>query len=313
MRRLVLAALAAAIALPAPAAVASGRHASTTTIALPDGIVPEGIVASPRGTFYAGSLAGGQIVRGNVRSGTVAPFVTTPATEVTVGLALDRRHRLLVAAGGPTGRAAIYDARTGATRAALVLTTAPSFVNDVIVTRGGAYFTNSQTPELYRVRIGRHGKIGEPETIALSGPAAEFVTGFNLNGIEATRGGRWLIVVNSTTGKLFRVDPRSGASAEIDLGGASASAGDGLWLEGDRLYVVRNQLNEIAVFDLDRHVRSARLVRTITSPLFEVPTTMAIARGKLLAVNAQFGLPQPNPFEVVVLPLRGRHGGHGWR
>ncbi len=311
MRRLVLIAATAALAVPAPAALASGRHAAATTIALPDGVAPEGIAATPRGTLYVGSLADGRIVRGDVRRGTFAPFVTAPATPVTVGIALDRRQRLLAAAGGPSGLAAIYDARTGATVRALTLTTAPSFINDVIVTRRAAWFTNSQSPELYRVPIGRHGEVGDPVTVPLSGPAAAFVDGFNLNGIEATRDGRWLISVNSTTGALFRIDPRSGASIAIDLGGASASAGDGLWLAGRRLYVVRNQLNEIAVFALDRHLRSARLVRTITSPLFEVPTTMALTRGRLVAVNAQFGLAQPNPFEVVVLPERGLRGHRG--
>lgn len=308
MRKLVLAATAVtALALPAVAASASAP--SATTIALPAGVAPEGIVTGRGTTFYAGSLAGGQIVRGDLRKGTVGAFVTAPATPVTVGLSYDKRNDLLFAAGGPTGRAAVYDARTGATVAALTLTTGPSFVNDVIVTRTAAYFTNSQVPELYVVPIGKRGAIGTPRTLPLSGPAAAFVPGFNLNGIEATDDGRTLIVVNSTLGKLFTVDARTGASAEIDLGGASVSAGDGLWLEDDELYVVRNQLNQIAVFELeddDDRPTSATLVRTITSPLFEVPTTMAIAGGRLAAVNAQFGLPQPNPFEVVVLRVGDR-------
>ena len=41
----------------------------------------------------------------------------------------------------------------------------------------------------------------------------------NANGIVATHGGRWLIVVQTTTGKLFRVDSTTGAADEIDLGG----------------------------------------------------------------------------------------------
>lgn len=311
MRKLVLAAVAAsALAVPAVPTMAAGASTpNSTTIALPAGIAPEGIVTGRGTSFYAGSLAGGQIVRGDLRKGTVGAFVTSPATPVTAGLAYDRRNDLLFAAGGPTGLAAAYDATTGATVAALTLTTGPAFINDVIVTRTAAYFTNSQAPVLYVVPIGKRGVVGAPRTLALSGPAAAFVPGFNLNGIEATDDGRTLIVVNSTLGKLFTVDARTGASAEIDLGGASASAGDGLWLQGDELYVVRNRLNQIDVFELDDDDRptSAELVRTITSPLFEVPTTMAIAGGRLAAVNAQFGLPQPNPFEVVVLRL-GEHG-----
>ncbi len=308
MRKLVLAA-AAATALVLPAATAAASAPPSSIIPLPAGIAPEGIVTGRGTTFYAGSLVGGQIVRGDLRTGTVGAFVKSPATPVTVGLSYDKRNDLLFAAGGPTGRAAVYDATTGATVAALTLTTGPSFINDVIATRTAAYFTNSQVPELYVVPIGKRGAVGAPRTLPLSGPAAAFVPGFNLNGIEATNDGRTLIVVNSTLGKLFTVDARTGASAEIDLGGASVSAGDGLWLEGDELYVVRNQLNQIAVFELgdDDRPTVAELVRTITSPLFEVPTTMAIAGGRLAVVNAQFGLPQSNPFEVVVLPVDDDH------
>lgn len=316
MRRLVLAAAsAAALAVAAPAAMAHGTQPKEpTTIALPAGVAPEGIAAGRGGEFFVGSLTDGSIVRGDVRTGAVAPFVTAPATPVAVGLEYDRRHDLLLVAGGPSGEAAVYDATTGATVADRTLTTAPSFVNDVAVTRDAAYFTNSQAAELYRLPIADDGTVGQPTTLPLSGPAAALPGAFNLNGIETSRDGRWLIVVNSTSGKLFRVDPATGGSVELDLGGASVTAGDGLWREGRLLYVVRNQLNRIDVFRLDRDAESGRLVDTITSPLFEVPTTMTIARHRLLAVNAQFGLPQPNPFEVVVLPLRDEHGhgpGHG--
>jgi sugar lactone lactonase YvrE len=228
---------------------------------------------------------------------------------VSVGLAYDKRHDLLFAAGGPTGGVAVYDARTGATVAAYTLTTAPSFINDVITTRDAAYLTDSVSPVLYKLPIAKDGTVGAPQPIALSGPAGVFVAGFNLNGIEATEDGTRLIVVNSTKGELYSVNPKNGSSITIDLGGQSVAAGDGLWLDGDTIYVVRNQLNLIAVFELNDEEKptAGTLVDTITSPLFEVPTTMAIKGNLLVAVNAQFGLPQPNPFEVVVLKLRGDH------
>lgn len=302
MRTLVLAA--AAAALLAPPAAAHHRHAAPapSTIPLPAGVQPEGIAPGPRGTFLAGSLADGTIWRGSLRTGRVTPLVTAPAVPQAAGLATDARRGLLVAAGGQTGRAAVYDLRTGSTIAALELATGTSFINDAIVTRRAAWLTNSYAAELYRVPLGRHGGVGAPETVRLTGPAAELVDGINLNGIEATRDGRWLISVNLTTGRLFRIDARTGASIAIDLDGASLTGGDGLWLTGRTLYVVRNSVEEIAVLRLDRRLARARLVRTITSPLFEVPTTMAVVRGRLLVVNAQFGLPQPNPYEIVVLP-----------
>lgn len=288
--------------------LASGADASSPSaraIPLPPGVAPEGVVTGKGNEFFVSNLAGGGITRGDLKTGAVAPFVTTPAAPVSAGLAYDKRHQLLFAAGGPSGRVAVYDARTGATVAAFTLATAPTFVNDVITTGKAAYATDSQKPVLYELPIAKDGTVGAPRTITLSGPAGQFVPGFNLNGIVATEDGTRLIVVNSTKGELYSVNPRTGSSITIDLGGESVAAGDGMWLDDETLYVVRNRLNTIAVFELndDEKPTKGTLVDTITSPLFEVPTTMAIKGDLLVAVNAQFGLPQPNPFEAVVLKL----------
>ena len=90
------------------------------------------------------------------------------------------------------------------------------------------------------------------------------------------------------------MNPRTGETREIDLGGASVSFGDGLEVVGSRLVVVRNQLNEVDVFRLGAHLGSARLVRTLTSPDLDVPTTVAFSAGRLWVVNARFNTP-PTP------------------
>ena len=41
-----------------------------------------------------------------------------------------------------------------------------------------------------------------------------------------------LLAVQTNTGKLFRINPRTGATREVDLGGASLANGDGLLLAG---------------------------------------------------------------------------------
>ena len=61
---------------------------------------------------------------------------------------------------------------------------------------------------------------------------------FNVNGIVAARG--WLIVVDTFTGGLFRVDPATGDATQISTGGVSVENGDGLEIRGSTLYVVRN-------------------------------------------------------------------------
>jgi sugar lactone lactonase YvrE len=125
--------------------------------------------------------------------------------------------------------------------------------------------------------------------------------GFDANGIEATPNGDALIVVDTGQGTLFRVDPASGLAKLIDLGGASVGYGDGLLLDGKTLYVVRNQLNQIAVIRLAPDLSSGKLTGTITNPALDVPTTLTEFGRRLYAVNARFNTP-PTPatlYDVV--------------
>ncbi len=310
VRRMFMVGVAAALLLPPGLAGAEpngdddGDRADT--IDLPAGFAGEGVAIGAGGTFYAGSLADGRIARGNLRTRTSEVFVSAPVVAPAVGLKADVRHDLLWVAGGPRGQAAVYSLTTGAPLAVLALATTPSFINDVTLTRDAAYFTNSLSPEIYRVPISPTGDVGDPETIPLLGPAGQFVTGFNLNGIAATKNGELLIVVNSATGQLFTVDPDSGRSETIDLAGASVPTGDGLLLDGRTLYVLQNGnrpgvTNQIVAIRLDRRMSSGRVIDTITSPLFETATTLARRGDTFLAVNAQFGGAPIDPESEVVL------------
>ena len=165
-------------------------------------------------------------------------------------------------------------------------------MNDVIVTRDGAFFTDSVNQVMYRVPIGRNGKLGAAaETIPLTGDIAyEPPPAFNANGIEAARDGRTLIIVQSGLGKLFSVDPKSGVTDEIALD-EPVTFGDGLLLDGKTLYVVRNQQNRVAVVKLDRKLDSGDVVKHIEDSDLDVPTTLAELGDKLYAVNARFTTP----------------------
>jgi sugar lactone lactonase YvrE len=296
MRRLVT--IVIGFLLLAGPAAASGFPES---IPLPTGYRPEGV--DTRGnTAYAGSLADGDVVTVDLRSGEVAPLVDNDPTAGRVSVGLTVHRGLVIVAGGATGRAFVYDAKTGADVADLELTdpATGTFVNDVVVSGGSAWFTDSLQPQLYRVPL-EGGDVGAPETIQLSGPAADYVAGFNLNGIEAK--GRELIVVNSTKGELYAVE-RDGESRSIDLGGATVAAGDGLLLIGRRLYVVRNQLNQIDVVKLSARLSSGEVVDTITSDLFDVPTTVAKHGNRLVLVNARFGIAEPETAEFDLVQVR---------
>ena len=182
-------------------------------------------------------------------------FIDGEPGRVAVGLEYDNRCGLLFVAGGATGQGYVYDAATGDPIATLQFTAPGSFVNDVTVTAGAAYFTESQQAALYRVGLVDCTPSEPVVTIPLAGEWTQ-VPGFNANGIVSDPSGKRLIVVNSTTGGLFNVDPTTG-TAGADRG-AAGNAGDGLLLRGRTLYVVQNRLNQIAVVALDPGWESGR-------------------------------------------------------
>ena len=272
---------------------ATARPTFPDVIALPDGFQPEGISSGRGTTFYVGSLVDGAIYRGDARTGKGEVFIAGSEDDRAVGTEVDHRNRLWVA-GGETGEARVYNARTGELRRTYRLAPAGTgFVNDVVVTEKAAYFTDSVRPRLYVAPLRPSGRLGDARRVFFSG-ALEYQPGFNVNGIEASPNGRTLLVVQSNTGNLYRVNARTGRTRQVDLGGESLTNGDGLLRQGRTLYVVRNQLNEIAVVELGRGYRTGTVTDTLTDPDFQVPTTVARIGSALYAVNARFGTP-PTP------------------
>jgi sugar lactone lactonase YvrE len=309
----------ALVTVAALAALPSSAHrgkALPETINLPNGFQPEGVVISGN-TFYVGSIPTGAIYRGNVHTGQGSILVpgVTGGSRAAIGVDIDQRKRLFVAGGG-TGKAFVYNARDGSLIREYTLTTlSPRFINDVVVTRRGAYFTDSNNQQLYRIPIGRGGALGDVETLPLTGDLS-FSAGFNLNGIDATRNGRWLVVVQSNEGLLFRVNPRTGVTREIELSGGDGNVamGDGILLDGKTLYVVQNRLNKIPVIRVNQRLTEGTIKRYVTEPLFDVPTTIDDFGHVLYAVNARFGNPSPTTatYNLVRVDVHTSSGkGHG--
>jgi hypothetical protein len=258
---------------------------------LPNGWQPEGIAIGKGNTFYVGSIPTGQVWKGNLRNGQGSVLVPDRGRRA-IGVAVDNRNRLFVA-GGPTGDGYVYDARTGGDIAQFNFTDDASFVNDVVVTKRAAWFTDSTRPFLYKVPIGRRGQLGAAQSVALSGDIV-YQAGFNVNGIDATPNGKTLILVQTNTGKLFKVNLR-GVTREIALGGTTVP-GDGILLHGRTLYaVVRdNPQDGVVVLRLRPSLRSGRVLRTITSSDLDDPTTVDEHGSRLYVVNARFSTP-PGP------------------
>jgi hypothetical protein len=142
------------------------------------------------------------------------------------------------------------------------------------------------------VPIGRHGRLGAAQSIPLTGDIV-YQTGFNVNGIDATPNGKALIIVQTNTAKLFKVN-RSGVAREISLGGATVP-GDGILLHGRKLFaVVRSPQDGVLVLRLSPNLRSGTVLRTITDSDLDDPTTIDEHGSRLYAVNARFSTP-PGP------------------
>jgi sugar lactone lactonase YvrE len=288
MRRWTLLVVLVAAALLAPAGVSAQPFPNQ--IPLPNGFAPEGIAIGRGPIFFTGSLAGGGIYRGDLVSGQ-GQVIAESEGRTFVGMKVDAFDRVWVA-GGPAGEAYVFDGRTGAEIATIALPTLEAtFVNDVVVTRRAAWFTDSFRPAIYRVALAPNGAIGSVTTLDLTGQVAFGAGEFNLNGIEATPSGRTLLTVNSFTGDLYAIDAATASVSPLDLGEATLTNGDGLVLAGHTLYVGRNADNEVAVVALAPDLAGGTVGEPITAESFDFPTTLARFGRTLYVVNARFATP----------------------
>jgi hypothetical protein len=288
-------------------------------INLPNGFFPEGIESGRGTSFFVGSLVDGAILRGDLRTGSSAVLAEGATGRVSVGIAYEAsRNRLWVAGGGPsffgTGDVRVYDASSGQLLRTFAIPAPPDplvrFLNDVAVTSDAVYVTDSFNPQLVKIALPANGSLPGVNAATLLPVGGEFVqtAGANLNGIVAKSGA--LVVAQSSTGKLFRIDPATGTAEEIDLGGVTLGGVDGLELQGRTLYAVRNT-NQVSVVRLDSQFATGTVLGDITDPDLDVPTTATVAAGRLWAVNARFGTMPPPPdkeYWITQLPLRPENG-----
>jgi Cu-Zn family superoxide dismutase len=279
----------------------AAKSDKATTYTIPgDAVFPEGIGYDGRKYFYVSSTGDGTIFRGTIGRRALTPFLPAGGDGRTTAIGVKATRERIYIAGGATGNIWIYDARTKALIQRYETGTG-GFLNDLAVTRDGDVFvTDSQRPILFRI----DGETGALSSTALGPREGYDGAGFKWNGIVATRDGDFLIAVHSRDGDLYRVDADLLEVAKIDTGGAKLTNGDGLVLNGDKLYVVRNQQERIVEMRLSRSLTRARERRSFTSSKFMFPTTAALAKGRLLVVNSQFdrrnaGQPPELPFTVA--------------
>jgi Cu-Zn family superoxide dismutase len=306
------------VALLAPLSAASAQCAAAIDrFVLPAAVTfPEGVAFdAANNVLYTASAVTGEVVRVHVATKaveTVTPAgVLMPAGSTVfpgiLGMKIDASGRLWIA-GGRTGKMFVVDAKSGKVlKETQVTNPSASLINDVVVVGSTGYFTDTLFPRLWRVEAhGDHVMDAEP-WIDFTGSALPYDTAPNLNGITATPDGRSLIVVHMGKGLLFRIDLATKVISAIDTGGADLSGADGLWLDQQTLYVVRQTAVEIATVALSADWTRGTVTARFKDAALAWPATAAKVGDRLVVVNTQFNARAANtetrPFVLLSIPV----------
>lgn len=287
-----------------------------TVLPLPEAAAyPEGVTVDPTsGAVYTNSANTGVVVRLDPETGATAvvgdPLNRAEARpdkpmSVALGLKADGEGRLWVA-GARTGSMHVVDIATGRRLARFTTPEGPSLINDVALTSEAAYFTDTLRPVLWRVSRDAVTDAALEPWLSFEGTALRYGEEPNLNGIAATADGRYLIVVQMKAGRLFRIDTRTREVAAIDTAGVALDGGDGLVLDGRRLYVVRQWAGEVVALDLSPDFATATEVKRISPSELAWPATAAIRGDRLIVANSQLNrrdAGDPEPFSLISIPL----------
>jgi sugar lactone lactonase YvrE len=262
---------------------------------------PEG-VAIGGGQVYVSSVGSGAIFRAGLKDSDATVFLPAGSDARTAATGMQVNKGRLFISGASTGKLFVY----GTDGALQFSATAPgaggSFINDVAVAKDGtAYFTDSVRPSLYLLRR-TSGSWQLEEFVSFAGTPFAYVQGFNANGIVIDEDSKYALVVQSNTGKLFRVGLSDRSVVEVPVAGGGLPGGDGLVLADDnKLLVIGSGV--VKTVRLNEDWLSGTVVNTTTNPSFVSPTTGALKEHRLWVVNAQFnrGANPVLPFTVSII------------
>jgi hypothetical protein len=281
------------------------------TVALPDGFRPEGIASGPGTTYYAGSMADGRIVTGDLRRGTSRVLLPGADGRQVRGMQRDRRTGLLWATGnvGAVSHVWAVSTRTGAVVRDVTVPGA-QFLNDLVVTRRAVWVTDSRVDRLTRIALTRRGAPTSAAAtfLPLRGAWPGGGTATRANGIRRLSRGH-LVLDHSSAGGLWDVSTRTGRARAIPVRGTKIVGGDGLERRGSTLWVVRGTDDESVAQLRLRHRHggwTATFRSRLTDRTLDVPSTATFAGRYLWAVNARFGVASPGTASYWITRLRPR-------
>lgn len=271
------------------------------------GAQPEGVGFDLRDcSFYtAGSFVRGEVYRGRLDQPKAALFLAPEADRPNAfGIEVDSKRDLVLIAGGNTGVLYAYDLSDKKLHGRFDTGTG-GFLNEVTVApNGDVYVTDSSRPILFRIKASDvEAGSGSPESIPL-GPEVVYRPGFNANGVVVTPDGKHVIFCQTNTGQLYRLTPGTGGGArqikEIAIDGGPQTNADGLEIDGDTIFTVRNRDDVLVRLTMSEDYSRAAVTGERRDPLFRTPTSVTLApNGRLLVANAELFNSDGPPYYVV--------------
>ena len=259
-------------------------------------VYPESVTVDPSsGTFFVGSVKEGTIYKGQVGKPRLQVFSPSGADGRTIATGMFYSKGRLVVAGRQTGLIFVYDTKNARLISKLDNGLAgKTFLNDAtFAADGSAFVTDSVKIQCFIAWLPSPNGYELQEFLKYEGTPVKWVTaqgpaGINVNGIVATRDGKYLVVAKRNENALFRVDLKSKDIMPITMPTGMLNTPDGLYIDGNTLYVAQNTPKAIGVVKLSTDFTSASLERNIPHPTFAFPTSVAHYKGRLLVVSAQF-------------------------
>ncbi len=307
----VIMAAAAAWALPFQAAQADNQSipegaAFGKRVPALNGAPPEGFTIGVGKTAYNGSVDG-SIYKVNLASGEGEVLVPAePGFDLfagdcfKLGMRVDPRTNYLFVAGCQVGNAYVYDAQTGEEITQYELAPFGTVINDLVITRRAVYFTDFTGPFLYQLPLSANGEIPGPGAsmpIPLTGsdPDDPLGTPQTANGIVVLGDGKTLIIGDSSSAQIYRVDPGTGVSDRIILDTPLQGFIDGIVRDNARLYILSpanpedpEDVDRIYVVRLDKGMATGKLMGVITDDDLDGVASGAILGNSLYVNNARY-------------------------